>query len=645
MKNAIFFFAIFLFIPLSKGQETCSDIPCDSSCESDLGCNYSGSTNVKVYFHIYRDDDGNGGQPPSRLNQCISNLNEAFSESGIYFHYDRCETRYVNNTAQWNFSVGHCGIFFSNYAHDDGIDIHLLSDNIQYTGRACHIPGKEILLGGNRVPGVPAALSTGAAHEMGHCFGLFHTHHNETPDYFLDCQGNKTWAMDILNGDWVQDTPPDPRGESAQCIYSFFPISMQEICDGQSNDGDADIDELNEWDVIPDEGDGITDFSRACFDLSSTPLVDNYMSYYGESCRGSFTSCQISRMEYYANQLGVDGSSSLEICCGDYIMNDGATVDDLLSLLQLSSISELNNVSAQVLILGTFTIDQSIFLRGSLDFYLGQGATIRITNGARFGKIGGFITNCSDPWNSIRVESGSDIYLYDVELSGGNTAVTILESTGTIQNSKIYGFQFGIYMDSSSDVLIDVCEINCSFSGISAYRNSSFTAVRNKIGQSEESVYSVYVHSSQADIVENTISTDYTGIYTVGATDVKVYHNTVETRGNDNGILIYNSDADVTDNTISMGNSAVGIYSSSNHSSNTYRNNFIQGLGGAGIRMDASSEQNILANRILGNSARGINLSSSDANYIECNEIEADDFGLSLYPFQICNMKLKQTPS
>lgn len=629
-----------------NGQESCGDIPCDPSIESDVGCNHTGSSNVKIYFHIYRNNDGEGGQPPSRITECIDNLNNAFSSTGISFYFNSCETRYVDDTRLWEYDGRpFCDIFFTSASHDDGIDIHLLSDNLKgraYAGRACHIPGKELLIGGKR-DGVPGALSTGIPHEMGHCFGLFHTHHQQSPGFSALCpSGTSNWLFDYESGDYVSDTPPDPGGESVNCNYNFSFAFLDEACDDIDNDSDGIVDEDNDFDVIPfPGGDGTVDFTRPCFTFDGTPQVDNYLSYYGEICRASFTPCQISRMHNFMPS-GITGTPDSQMCCGDFTLDDGSDVDDLVSLLSLPSIDDLSSAGGNVFVMGTFTIDKSIDLRGPLNFFMGPGATIRVTNNARFGKVGGFITKCSQSWNSIRVESQSDIYLYDVEVSGANTAVTILGSTGTVQSSKIYGCTSGIYMGYATDVLIDNTEIDCSYSGVSAYQESSTVISKCRIGYASEPVYSIYVQSSSADIVDNTILTDYTAIYTVGATDTKVYHNTIETRDWQYGMIIFNSDTEVLDNTINMNDSRAAILSSSNTSSNVYRNNAVTGSGEAGIRLDASTNQTILANNITNSLffgkqgdlvSRGINLFSSDGNTITCNNIIAEDFGLSLYSF------------
>ncbi|HHH52549.1 MAG TPA: T9SS type A sorting domain-containing protein, partial [Bacteroidetes bacterium] len=114
--------------------------------------------------------------------------------------------------------------------------------------------------------GTPLSLSTTFGHEIGHCLGLFHTHHgtcNENPLNQADpCTGIISDGGNPIDNDFVDDTPHDPGLN-------------------------GHIDEQCEWDGVPNCNPNNETFN---------PLTNNFMSYTRYTCRNSFTLGQISRI-------------------------------------------------------------------------------------------------------------------------------------------------------------------------------------------------------------------------------------------------------------------------------------------------------------------------------------------------------------
>lgn len=110
---------------------------------------------LKVYIHIIRDAQGNGGVPDSRANKTLEILNNDFSSHGIYFVWN-CETEYIYSdfcagvnllaneydSLQNLIELGAESIFSDPiYQHDDGIDISIPSNYLAgYISAATLLP-------------------------------------------------------------------------------------------------------------------------------------------------------------------------------------------------------------------------------------------------------------------------------------------------------------------------------------------------------------------------------------------------------------------------------------------------------------------------------------------------------------------------
>ncbi len=105
-------------------------------------------------------------------------------------------------------------------------------------------------------------------HEMGHCLGLYHTHHGtiyeEGSDDTNQCAEFVDGSNSSICGDYISDTPADPnRWSNNSCSYI-----------GTGVDGHGD---------------------------SYTPNASNYMSYAHKPCRTLFSDLQIDRMKLFIN--------------------------------------------------------------------------------------------------------------------------------------------------------------------------------------------------------------------------------------------------------------------------------------------------------------------------------------------------------
>lgn len=283
-----------------KAQEVCgtpaSPPPAwlfDSSLKSDFLP--SSSYVLKIFVHVIQSNSG-AGLSINAANDVLNTLNNGYKNTGIQFCLLGSEIikndAYFVELDYWDESA-----LFNKNTHSDAIDIYVLgettkwvtSSNQNIAGRANGIPSTALII----KPQYHTV--TTMSHEMGHCLGLYHTHHgtvnegggNNCPEY-VDGSNSTTC------GDFISDTPADPD-HWLDCAYI-----------GTGRDGHGDV---------------------------YTPDPTIIMSYAGTNCRTRFTSLQIQRMKDFINntssltnviyRLKISGSYSAPGVSGTFSTADG----------------------------------------------------------------------------------------------------------------------------------------------------------------------------------------------------------------------------------------------------------------------------------------------------------------------------------
>jgi len=230
-----------------------------------------GPFTLKVYLHIIRRSDGSGGISISELEESKSYLDYAFAQHNIFFAY-ACDFAYIDNTIIYNYPWIHLCDLQSISSHPDGLDVFIGGDDSAAGGDAGVMLSYGFVVGGTFFGSV-FSRSHVISHEMGHCLGLWHTHHGTYNESGEDCNGINVTdpnqcaeCMDGSNsdvcGDYVADTPADNNiGQrvSPSCMFLG-----------------ADLD--------------------ACTNTFYDPPVNNIMSYSTPGCMTQFTNKQGDRM-------------------------------------------------------------------------------------------------------------------------------------------------------------------------------------------------------------------------------------------------------------------------------------------------------------------------------------------------------------
>ena len=220
-------------------------------------------TLVPVQLHIVRASDGTGGIAATDFEAALERVNDYYAPAGMHF-YQCAAINYIDDDNYYDYDKSEMGALDDAHSVMNVVNIYSTEnvtsgtdgngDPINICGHAQFPGGRDFLINAN------SCTLNGSTfeHELGHYFGLYHTH--ET--FFGDELVNGTNCL--VAGDQVCDTPADPRL-------------------GSSNvDRDVDC--------------GYTGSDTDATGAAYVPLPTNMMSYSPKECRTELTDGQRSRM-------------------------------------------------------------------------------------------------------------------------------------------------------------------------------------------------------------------------------------------------------------------------------------------------------------------------------------------------------------
>lgn len=166
---------------------------------------YDITRNFRVFIHIIRGSNGVGLNKDSYSSIVLSNLNAFFEETNISFSLmgnEYIDSDNLNLTSDATKA-------FSYNAHSNTIDIYIFSSgiNLAYAGIAQNIPSTKYAIKNGYY-----ASSTTVCHELGHCLGLYHTHHGTAINNYAEGGERElvNGSNSTIAGDYISDTPADP---------------------------------------------------------------------------------------------------------------------------------------------------------------------------------------------------------------------------------------------------------------------------------------------------------------------------------------------------------------------------------------------------------------------------------------------------
>ncbi len=261
-------------------------------------------------------------------------------------------------------------------------------------GIASGIPGKSLWVAGIwTVGGEPynVIFSPLMSHEMGHCLGLWHTHHGTSPESGQDCNGNSlsdtNECCELVNGsnsascgDYVGDTDADPR------LWATF--GMPDICANLNLYNDPSVPC-----VYPTSQNNVTaDINGTIY----TPPTGNPMSYQQRRiCINTFTSGQGERMRQIIAISPILQACLVQPNMVDVIITTNTT---------WNTTNTPNN--------GDFLIEGNLTIMGGATLTIGSGVRVRFGQNSKVVirpngrvRLSGTLTSmgCSQIWQGVEV--------------------------------------------------------------------------------------------------------------------------------------------------------------------------------------------------------------------------------------------------
>jgi len=216
----------------------------------------SQSINIPIHAYIIRKSNGKGGSTENEMMRGLDLLNEDFSSTPYQFYYHDIE--YIDSDQFFVISsVTESNTLYNIYNNPNALNMYVAGYLLEGFNGFARLPWSP---NSNAFFFTHHAINTVIyAHEVGHYFGLLHTH-------------TSTQGAELVNGtncstagDFVCDTPADPLitvvNVDSMCVYT-----------GTATDFNGDL---------------------------YVPEPRNIMSYARMECRDLFTAEQIQRMNYF----------------------------------------------------------------------------------------------------------------------------------------------------------------------------------------------------------------------------------------------------------------------------------------------------------------------------------------------------------
>jgi hypothetical protein len=234
---------------------------------------------VPVNLVVVRRDDGTGGVSDQGILDAFEIVNEIYEPAGMNFVL--CKINIVNDSDRYDGSSSDQASLRNEYGIEKKVNLYVMGD-AQISGNS--------YCGFAYYPGGPESVYLAAScfvngstlsHEIGHHFGLIHTHGNSNTT-------NSTYELadgsnGATTGDYVQDTPSDPKlsGQVNGSTCSYYGSYRDR--NGEPHDPDP----------------------------------TNIMSYSTKACRDYFSPGQIARLNSVFNGNTNRSYSYLESCDGE----------------------------------------------------------------------------------------------------------------------------------------------------------------------------------------------------------------------------------------------------------------------------------------------------------------------------------------
>ena len=373
-----------------------------------------------VFVHVIRSSTGVGLNKESVAQTIISNLNFYYSDAHIKFFLHGSD--YIDDSSYSTVTKETVDVVFGVNEVSEAINIYVLSScpNLDAAGMAQGIPSIACAIHGWYYSG-----ST-VPHEIGHCLGLYHTHHGTDPND----GGGTPELVDGSNakdaGDFIADTPADP----------------------------------NEWDYPK----GFCEYTITKRDANGQlyrPDPNNIMSYSDKFCRTIFTDGQINWMHFCISQH--------EILRNTFYYPDGEEIEGPTHFCRtaLYNVSETNGTirSVRWTVQTAYGDDNTNTLKLNTQTYTDK--TLQLINNEnlnpkRYDILADIeYTDGQDAQASLTVTSGETspyigtLYWTCGHVTNGQTSFTMNNGSIEIESNQTQTFTATLYHDQADNSIIN----------------------------------------------------------------------------------------------------------------------------------------------------------------------------------------------
>lgn len=520
------------------------------------------SITVNTYWYIVRDAQGNGALSEGLVDSMVQMTRNTFASHGIRLvqkcDYSGNSITEIRNTVLYEASVEDSELcLFTDFCAEDGLNIFILDHENEINpndGRPrglASAPGNLTFVRVNELDHF-----TTICHEIGHCFGLYHTNGTRPLNLFINGDQNNEWSCDdqegivgleqnfgscdglfeeiyapwelvngsnsAVSGDYVLDTPADIA--LGTCLRESDGCSLVELCE--------DFLEDNRF-KDPNCAMYSPDWSNFMRPQSEGPCINHFSEGQGSRMRGVIDEfLGYMRLPYYGNTLHepcndcYDGPDNICFPCTEIPVID-YHVDQ----------NETFNVN---IVHGTIYVEQGATLSISSEVEFSPVSSIVVMHGGRLILDGGKLTSgCTgQKWQGVKV-AGELNFLYssfapgEVEVKNGATiekAVIGIDGTDRFMHEYTgIDFEYGggiVTMDNST---IQYCDIGIKLAPFGWHKIIGWSAYdeRSVISGSsiKECEFAIY---SKRNLGLEIMNTTFDG----NGTDYEGYGSTIEAEGN-----------------------------------------------------------------------------------------------------------------
>lgn len=564
---------ICLGVDVGLGQATCGNIDFSFTILQEI--NGSGNKSVNVNWVRVLNNDCQGGADLELLNEIIESVETTFGNHGISLNRISCsEEQYginqICNSTLYVASGDNSICLFDDFCDNNTLNVFLLPPNANLGNKLglAKLPGNLCIA---KVLDLTSSVTL--IHEIGHCFGLFHTSGDRKDSNPLPGT-NKFWVC--TNPNPITANPaantieqvPSCEGEG-----SFYWGIFEKVDGSNSNaSGDYVVDTPADIAIPMCQPSNNCSTSSTCQQNLNTNINfkdpncqiynnipwTNFMRFQFSNCISEFTTGQESRMKGVLTQFL--GNIQTDPCnlCPESASNFCSPCHAGHEHLNVANITGILNITQPTLITENLTINGGT-LNVHSELYVAPGKFIYVQNqGILNVGLNGHITSCgTEVWNgvntnnsTVRVNDGGKISkAFNGIMAIGNNAiicrlaeffeiqhaaVVIIGNTeASFNNTSFFGMEHGVGVIGSTHI---TSFINCSFAyqsiaGISSY-GSSINVSNN----------TQFVGCTNAVFLNNNFGTSSNNI--IGNSETSANHFT----NCNNGVYCVNSTTDIRNN-------------------------------------------------------------------------------------------------